>query len=123
MAARHGSVDFIVLSRARLISLRSAPLSLQSAGHLKVKEWNGFVWVVACAIDGNRRNQLLPFDIVPTESEEHYLFFLNTMLGSHLHDFVSYDRLLCLNDRGGAVIASIQDGLPYAHKNIALCIS
>lgn len=97
------------------ISKMCAPVVAIDAGHMKRKEWEGFVCLVACAIDGNRRNQLLAFAIVPSESEEHYMFFLNTMLGSDLNHFIAAKQLLCLTDRGNAVLASIRKSLPVGH--------
>jgi hypothetical protein len=95
-----------------------APVVAVDAGHMKLKEWEGFVCLVACSIDGNRRNQLLAFAIVPAETEENYKFFLGTMLGSELNDFIANDNLMCVSDRGPAVLAGIRNTLPNATQRV-----
>jgi hypothetical protein len=96
------------------ISDMCAPVVAIDAGHMKTEAWCKYVCLVACTIDGNRRNQLLAFAIVPSESEEDYIFFINTMIGSQLRKFVFAENLVCLTDRGKAVLAGIRKSLPSA---------
>jgi ribonucleotide monophosphatase NagD (HAD superfamily) len=86
------------------------------AGHLKEERWQGYVCLVACSIDGDRRNQMLAFAIVPSESQQSYDFFIDSMLNSGLRDFLLAYDLVCLSDRGKALLASLRASLPGAHR-------
>jgi hypothetical protein len=92
-----------------------APVIAIDAGHMKRAEWAKFVCLVACSLDGNRKNQLLAFAMVPAESIEHYHFFISSMLDTDLGTFIRGDRMLALSDRGKALIAAIRMYLPGTH--------
>jgi len=93
-----------------------APVLGLDAGYLKDEEWHGYVCLVACSIDGDRRNQMLAFAIVPSESKESYDFFIESMLNSDLRDFLLAYDLVCLSDRGKPLLASLRASLPGAHR-------
>jgi transposase-like protein len=83
---------------------------------MKHEGWAHYQCMVACSIDGNRRNQLLAFAIVPSESKENYEFFIDSILATRLRSFFLDKKLICLSDRGKALLAALRASLPNAHN-------
>jgi hypothetical protein len=79
-----------------------------------------FVFHIACisifvhAASWRHRNQLVAFGIVPSESLVHMTWFLEQLKNCphELSSFVKRDDLLCVSDRGKALLGAIKVCLP-----------
>lgn len=73
-------------------------------------------YVCASTIDSGHHNQLLGFGIVPSESKEHMIWFIS-MLKRCPHavsEFVQRPDIVCVTDRGTALLSAIAKCLPAA---------
>jgi hypothetical protein len=92
------------------------PIISLDGGHLKHALWGGYQALVCCSQDGSNRDTILGVAIVPTESEESYLFFLNTLMENAIMKiFLQQEDLIVTSDRSKGLIAAVKTALPRAH--------
>lgn len=92
------------------------PVMSLDAGALKHISWAGYHVMVCAMQDGENRDCIIGFAIVPSEDEENYRWMLQNMKqDDKLKDVFEQPDLVVITDRAKGLINAVREELPTAH--------
>lgn len=107
----------IILAASVDIAKYCKPVISFDSGALKHVCWPGYQVMVMGMQDGEKRDVLVGIAIVPTESEEHYIWFMQFMKQNIVlrDDVLGQPDLVVITDRSKGLINAVSKELPNAH--------
>ena len=119
--ARFGRLALILKSEINML-LNSKPILSFDGGHMKHVMWGSYHVLVCGTQDGENRDCSVGIAIVPSESEESYKFFIQTMKKApELQKYFEGTKLVITSDKAKGLQNAIRSELPNSfHRFCAL---
>ena len=97
------------------VAINCKPIISLDAGYLK-EQWDAYQILVCATQDGENRDCSFGIAIVPSESEENYKFFIDTLKKNlRLKEYLETDGLVVISDRCKGLLNAVKDNLPNSH--------